>query len=76
MGKIMNTAVHFKQHPKQSEINSLEEIHFEAHLLFRSIQNMLIEHGETKDEINLEQDVKQVLVKIRRMLKKLNDIDN
>ena len=76
MGKIMNTAVHFEQHPKQAEIDSLEEIHFEAHLLFRSIQDMLIEHGETKDGVNLEQDIKQVLVKIRKMLKELNNIDS
>ena len=72
----MNTAVHFEQHPKQSEIDSLEEIHFEAHLLFRSIQDMLIEHGETKDGANLEQDVRQILSKIRKMLKKTNNINN
>ena len=72
----MNTAVHFEQHPKQAEIDSLEEIHFEAHLLFRSIQDMLIEHGETQDGANLEQDVRQILSKIRKMLKKTNNINN
>ena len=66
----MNTAVHFEQHPKQAEIDSLEEIHFEAHLLFRSIQNMLIEHGETKGGVNLEQDAKYILGKIRKLIKK------
>ena len=72
----MNTAVHFKQHPKQAEIDSLEEIHFETHLLFRSIQNMLIEHGETKDGVNLEQDVRNILVKIRKMLKQTKAFDS
>ena len=72
----MNTVVHFEQHPKQAEIDSLEEIHFEAHLLFRSIQDMLIEHGETKDGANLEQDVRQILSKIRKMLKKTKNINN
>lgn len=76
MGKIMNTAVHFEQHPKQREIDRLEEIHFEAHLLFRSIQNMLIEHGETQDSANLEQDVRNILVKIRKMLKQTKAFDS
>ena len=72
----MNTVVHFEQHPKQAEIYSLEEIHFEAHLLFRSIQNMLIKHGETQDGVNLEQDVRNVLVKIRKMLKQTKAFDS
>ena len=76
MDKIMNTVVHFEQHPKQTEIYSLEEIHFEAHLLFRSIQNMLIKHGETQDGVNLEQDVRNVLVKIRKMLKQTKAFDS
>lgn len=74
--KFMNTDTQFKLHLKQAEIDSLEEIHFEAHLLFRSIQDMLIEHGETKDGVELEQDVRKILSKIRKMLKKINDIDN
>ena len=37
----MSIDLQFKQHPKQSEIDSLEEVHFEAHLLFRTVQNML-----------------------------------
>ena len=72
----MNIDTQFKLHLKQAEINSLEEIHFEAHLLFRSIQDMLIEHGETRDGAILEQDVRQILSKIRKMLKKTNNINN
>ena len=72
----MTIDLQFKQHPKQSEIHSLEEIHFEAHLLFRSVQNMLIEHGETQDGANLEQDVRNILVKIRKMLKQTKEFDS
>lgn len=70
----MNTSV--QQHPKQSEINYLEEAQFEAHLLFRTIQNMLIEHGETKDSVNLEQDARHILGKIRKMLKQTKAFDS
>ena len=66
----------FKQHPKQSEIDSLEEVHFEAHLLFRTVQNMLIKHGETQESLKLEQDLRKVLVDIRKMIKKTKAMDN
>lgn len=72
----MTTNTQFKLHPKQFEIFSLEEVQFHAGLLLREVQEMLIEHGETKDKVNLEKDIKQVLVKIRKMLKELNDIDS
>ena len=65
-----------KQHPKQSEIYYLEEAHFEAHQLFRTIQNMLIENGETKDGVNLEQDAKYILGKIRKLIKKTKAMDS
>ena len=72
----MNNDTQFKLPPKQFEIFSLEEVHFQASLLLREIQDMLIEHGETKDGVELEQDVRKILSKIRKMLKKINDIDN
>lgn len=72
----MTTVLQTRQHPKQSEINYLEEAQFEAHLLFRTIQNMLIEHGETKDGVNLEQDAKYILGKIRKLIKKTKAMDS
>ena len=72
----MNNDTQFKLPPKQFEIFSLEEVQFQASLLLREVQNMLIEHGETKDGVELEQDVRKILSKIRKMLKKINDIDN
>ena len=66
----------FELHQKQLEIFSLEEVQFHASLLLREMQNMLIEHGETKTGVEIEQDIKQVLVKIRKMLKELNDVDS
>ena len=72
----MTTNTQFELHPKQLEIFSLEEVQFHASLLLREMQTMLIEHGETKDGVNLEKDIKQVLVKIRKMLKELNDTDS
>ena len=72
----MTTDTQFELHPKQIEIFSLEEIQFHAGLLLREVQNMLIKHGETKDGVELEQNVRKILSKIRKMLKKINDIDN
>ena len=72
----MSIDLQFKQHPKQSEIDSLEEVHFEAHLLFRTVQNMLIKHGETQESLKLEQDLRKVLVDIRKMIKKTKAMDN
>ena len=37
---------------------------------------MLIEHGETQDGVNLEQDVRNILVKIRKMLKQTKAFDS
>ena len=72
----MNTDTKFELHPKQFEIFSLEEIQFHASLLLREVQNMLIEHGETKDGAILEQDVRQILSKIRKMLKQTKAFDS
>ena len=72
----MNNDTQFKLPPKQFEIFSLEEVQFQASLLLREVQDMLIEHGETKYGVELEQDVRKILSKIRKMLKKINDIDN
>lgn len=72
----MNTDTQFELHQKQLEIFSVEEVQFHASLLLREVQTMLIEHGETKNGVEIEQDIKQVLVKIRKMLKKLNDKDS
>lgn len=72
----MTTNTQFELHPKQLEIFSLEEVQFHASLLLREMQTMLIEHGETKTGVEIEQDIKQVLVKIRKMLKELNDVES
>lgn len=72
MKNVLSTV---QQRSKQSEINYLEEAQFEAHLLFRTIQNMLIEHGETKDSANLEQDARQILSKIRKLIKQTRNMD-
>ena len=71
----MNTDTQFELHPKQFEIFSLEEIQFHASLLLREVQDMLIEHGETKDSANLEQDVRQILSKIRKLIKQTRNMD-
>ena len=71
----MNTDTQFELHPKQFEIFSLEEIQFHASLLLREVQNMLIEHGETKDGAILEQDVRQILSKIRKLIKQTRNMD-
>ena len=72
----MTTNTQFELHPKQFEIFSLEEVQFHASLLLREMQTMLIEHGETKTGVEIEQDIKHVVVKIRKMLKELNDVDS
>lgn len=71
----MNTDTQFELHPKKFEIFSLEEIQFHASLLLREVQNMLIEHGETKDGAILEQDVRQILSKIRKLIKQTRNMD-
>ena len=73
MKNVLSTVQQCSEQPK---INYLWDAQFEAHVLLRTIQNMQIEHGETKDGVNLEQNVKQILSKIRKMLKKTSDIDN
>ena len=72
----MITDTQFELHQKQLEIFSLEEVQFHASLLLREMQTMLIEHGETKTGVEIEQDIKHVVVKIRKMLKELNDVDS
>ena len=72
----MTTDTQFELHQKQLEIFSLEEVQFHASLLLREMQTMLIEHGETKTGVEIEQDIKHVVVKIRKMLKELNDVDS
>lgn len=73
MKNVLSTV---QQRSKQPKINYLWDAQLETHVLLRTIKDMQIEHGETKDGINLEQDVRQILSKIRKMLKKISDIDN
>ena len=71
----MNPVLKTVQHPRQAEIYCLEEACCEASNLLRTLQQMMTKHGETREVLVLEQDAKDMLSKLRKLLKATRSID-